>query len=623
MNLAKVCSHKEQTPRYLFFQKHMNEELKFPVKIASDVSRNYQLTKWIRVTFYILAVTLGLVQTWNGRHFMEGDGIAYLDVADAYFRGDWNSAINAYWSPFYPLVLGLVMTAVHPSPYWECAVLHVVNFSFYLLGFICFDFMLRELIHFQKIRLNKIENSIPEWGIFILAYPTYIYTSLIFINITTPFADMCLLPFTYLAFGLLLRIWQQDLRYRIFIILGGILGCAYLTKAAMFPLSFIFLGVSFFLVGHWRRSVPRALMALLAFCAVSGPFILALSVSKGYFTFGDSGRLNYAWWINDVHQYIHWQGGPTGNGTPIHPTRKLLDHPQTFEFGLPVSGTYPPWFDPTYWYKGLTLRIDLEKQIKIFKAKSQLVGYLFFTIPSALVALIILVLSGKFLIWFQNVRACWFLIIPALAALLMYSMLHVDPRYIASFSTVLWLCIFISIALPSILKLQRLFKTLLLTSGAIFLVTMLTHITDDIYFMIDEISNKREIIRNEQWYVARSLSDMGLRPGDRVAYLGKGHDAYWARLGKVKIVAEIPVVFTRADDFFSSQIIDYAEIERFWKSPPDIKKQVVQALANSGANMIVCERVPSGIVPAGWQKVGTTTYYAYPLSQQFSSAKEK
>ena len=31
---------------------------------------------------------------------MYPDGIAYLDVADAYMRADWSTAINPVWSPF-------------------------------------------------------------------------------------------------------------------------------------------------------------------------------------------------------------------------------------------------------------------------------------------------------------------------------------------------------------------------------------------------------------------------------------------------------------------------------------------------------------------------------------------
>ena len=32
---------------------------------------------------------------------MISDGVSYLDIGDAYFRGDWKAAVNAYWSPVY------------------------------------------------------------------------------------------------------------------------------------------------------------------------------------------------------------------------------------------------------------------------------------------------------------------------------------------------------------------------------------------------------------------------------------------------------------------------------------------------------------------------------------------
>ena len=55
--------------------------------------------------------------------------------------------------------------------------------------------------------------------------------------------------------------------------------------------------------------------------------------------------------VNGVPWY-HWQGGPPGNGAPVHPTRQVATNPDIFEFAAPIAGTYPPWYDPTYWDEG-------------------------------------------------------------------------------------------------------------------------------------------------------------------------------------------------------------------------------------------------------------------------------
>ena len=34
-----------------------------------------------------------------------------------------------------------------------------------------------------------------------------------------------------------------------------------------------------------------------------------------------------------------------------------------YEFGTPIAGTYPVWYDPSYWYEGLTPHFDLTAQM--------------------------------------------------------------------------------------------------------------------------------------------------------------------------------------------------------------------------------------------------------------------
>ncbi len=80
---------------------------------------------------------------------MSADGCRYLDMGDAIMRGDWGMVINGYWSPLYPLLLGVAMVVVKPSPEWEFPIAHLVNFIIYLLALGCFDFFLRGVIRDQ------------------------------------------------------------------------------------------------------------------------------------------------------------------------------------------------------------------------------------------------------------------------------------------------------------------------------------------------------------------------------------------------------------------------------------------------------------------------------------------
>ena len=74
----------------------------------------------IRGIFRALAFGLGSLHTYAAvkSQSMNADGIAYLDIGDAYFRADWANAINAVWSPLYSWILGLVNFIFKPSMQW-------------------------------------------------------------------------------------------------------------------------------------------------------------------------------------------------------------------------------------------------------------------------------------------------------------------------------------------------------------------------------------------------------------------------------------------------------------------------------------------------------------------------
>src|SRR5262245_28620635 len=88
-------------------------------KLFESKGREQQL----RILFWLVAVALGLIEAWLFRYNIKDvDGISYLDMGDAYLRGNWATAINGLWSPLYGWVLGLSMVLLKPAPYQEYSV---------------------------------------------------------------------------------------------------------------------------------------------------------------------------------------------------------------------------------------------------------------------------------------------------------------------------------------------------------------------------------------------------------------------------------------------------------------------------------------------------------------------
>lgn len=274
---------------------------------------------------------------------MNPDGMSYLDLGASFYRRDWANAVNAWWSPLYAWVLGLVLGVLKPSARWEFPLVHAVNFAIFVIALAAFDFFLRSLLLLgREIRAEQSDaGEIPDWPFVLLAFSILWWVALELETLYDVAPDLMAAACFFVTMGLLARLRAEDKKWR-FVLLGLSLGIGYWTKAVMFPLGFATLALAFW----WKRSEPKwrsgMAIAALVFLVVSSPLILLLSKQKGRFTFGDSGKGNYAWSMSPTTRRRNWQGREPLSGTPIHPTRELMEHPPVYEFDGPVVGTYPP-----------------------------------------------------------------------------------------------------------------------------------------------------------------------------------------------------------------------------------------------------------------------------------------
>ena len=96
----------------------------------------------------------GIVEAIAWAFFVNPDGVAYLNLSDAYARGDWAGAVNTYWGPLYPFLIGTIHRVYRWPMYWESSVVHAINFAIYLGSYACFRFMMRALTRYQQSKQN-------------------------------------------------------------------------------------------------------------------------------------------------------------------------------------------------------------------------------------------------------------------------------------------------------------------------------------------------------------------------------------------------------------------------------------------------------------------------------------
>jgi len=553
----------------------------------------------IIIAFWLIAILLGIIHAWTVRHTMNPDGISYLDIGDAYFRRDWNMALNAYWSPFYPWLLGLIMFLLKPSPYNEFTIVHIVNFVIYLFALASFHFFLIGLVRFHRNWAVKISKdgdvTLPEGVMLALGYTLFIWSSLSLISIEAVTPDMCVSAFIYLISGILLRIRMGAISWLRFIVLGILLGFSYLSKSSMFILSCILLASNVFLLGNLRKTIPRTVVTLIGFLLIVSPFIIALSATKGRFTLGDAGKLNYLWVVNHV-PFPHY----LGDGTLKHPARLLSSMPEIYEFRMPIPGTYPLHYDPSYWYEGIKLNFDLGKQIFALGKNIKTIFCGFETSIIIYTILIFCFMRHRRRLFIKDMLGYWFLIIPAVLTLAMYSLVRVESRYIGSFIVLLWMGLFSAVRLRNSPEAKRWMTYTVICMLLLISIPIGYSAMRSTYSMLTYLIQGEDNLAHVHWQVANAMKQMGFHSGDKICCVGKSYFAYWARLARLQIVA----------DTQASANISFCEANRL------VDPVLIESLAKIKVKAIVAQITSEkSFSHTNWKQIGNTDYYVYILER--------
>ncbi|PYR49346.1 MAG: hypothetical protein DMF89_12880 [Acidobacteria bacterium] len=572
----------------------------------------------LRFALWTVAVALGGLQaSAHPYRLSSDDAISYLDVADAYLRHDWTSVLNGYWSPLYSSLLAFAKWVSHAGSPEELLLFRVLNFAIYLAAIASFDFFLRRVMaaHERVVARGSLAGletdhafvPVPRWIWITTGYLLFLWSTLIWINLRSDTPDLCTTALVYVAAGVLLGTRGAPLSLWRGLAFGAIVGLACLSKTAMFVIAPALLVAGGLVGGDRRRAPTRIGTALLGAALVAGPFVAALSTSRGRLTFGDTGRLNYTWLVNPGSYIVpdqHWQGWPPQFGAPRHASRLVWARPAAFEFAQPVRGTFPPWGDPSYWYEGLNLRFDAAKQWSTVQVNARFYWSLFVEL---LVLFYVALLAGGGA-W-RSAKAAvteqWALLLPAFTGLAVYlvatnlavSNIRTQPstRYVASFIVLVFAAAVAGIRLtdsrrPRVTLWAMTAAALLLGGSGLARLT-----ASELHAVLgpaDDPSWKK---------VAASMCDLDVQPGDAVAIVGdKREHEVWARVAQVRIVAQVP------------------DSRSFLRTDPALQADVRRALARTGAKALVFKPRAggaSGGPGADWTSIADTSYYAVALTR--------
>ena len=562
--------------------------------------RKLQIGCWIGL------VAIAMVRAWFTRYEMTPDSMSYLDIARAVAEGYPAAAIHAYWSPGYPVILSFFFWLFRPNAYMEFPLVHLANFLIFVGALTSFQLFWKEALQLHKEVAQLGGSEIPERALWALGYASFGIASLNVITVGRVGPDLLVSVFCCLAGWCTLRLRRVPDIGRA-LLLGVVLGLGYYVKAPFFPLGIVFILCAF----QWPlMSLRKALLlgtSVAAFLLVCAPFITTLSLMKGRLTFGDSARLNEAFFIDDVQFFRHWQGGPQGSGMPIHPTRKLSDYPEIFEFGTSHMGTYPPWFDPTYWNAGIRPHTVLKRQAVVLLRNLALEFQIIFESGAGLIcAAIILAFLTGYRMWAKAFLHLWYVWGPGAIALTMFALVRVESRYLGGWLMIIFAGVVFACSLQASLGTRR---AVWCISAAALVITGAALILQGSREAVGiEYSAGRS---SRDASIAIDLFRKGLHPGDRVALIGDGTSAYWAHLARLYVVSEIPAA--------SASHRGHPALD-FWQSDLEAQQKALTILQRTGAKAVVAgwqqsiEGSAPSVVPPPWERIDGTNAYVHFFS---------
>jgi len=550
----------------------------------------------LRLASWLVAGALGALAAYASRQEMNPDGVAYLDLADAWRRGDLAQAVSLYWSPLYSWLLAAALALVGPSARGEFPLAHLLNFLLYLGALASLEYFLRCSAPRPAAGTGA---GWPAAARAAWAHALFLVGALGLVTIRLVTPDLIVLGVVLLAAGLLCRL-ADGAGPGAAVALGAVLGLGALAKAAMLPVAVVTLALAAVAAGSARRAWPRAALALAALALVVAPWIAAMSSVAGRPTLGDNARLNYLWLVSREYRAPFFSSpGARPAAWPLeHPPRRLLDAPATFELAAPVGGTLPIWYDPVYWHRGAPVRLDAAAELRAVQKSVRAAARLGLGLLPFAVGLVVL-----FAVLGRRRDSAWLrregvLLAFAATPLAGYLLIHVEPRYVAGPLVVLGVALLGLVRAPGGAEDRRLLGAVLACVLALQVVPLAV---DTVYHWawLETRRPGAPGVRAEPWRAAEGLAALGVRPGDPVAAAGDYFQAGWARLARVRIVA----------------VVDRGEpLDCLLDAP--CRGRVVAALAPTGARALVVEGLPAQAAAAqGWVRLGASAHWAWRLRQ--------
>jgi hypothetical protein len=572
--------------------------------------------------YLLLLVPMAWLAMKYDLYMVDGDGVAYMDIADLIRTHQWAGVVNGYWHPLYPACLALGQVVFHTTRWNELGAFYVINFFIYMLQVTGMLLFVGGLVRLRTRMAPAGEALLSADGLALIGVSMLVVAAMRELQMAKVGPDGLLQALILLGLAMLMEtLAAESVRSALVYapLMGLFFGLAYLTKSFAFLLALI--SVATMVVFAWRvqrrtltRAVGFGVAALVVFGVIAGPYMAALSRQKHRLTFGDSGSLNYVWYVSGTgrHHLEPWETDRFGSATVhlLHPEKQLMANPAIYSYKALPLGTYPTWFDTTYFSDHIVAKFSLPLLVKRDARNAMLVLRYLLNHPEPLLLLGVLLFAGASLR--GRHRFAWPVLVIGALMWCIYSLVNVEERYVTAASIAVLLPLFASLRTRSVdaapnLTLRRTAAVVVVLYAGLSMAELLRTSLEK--RRDESVAQDAQAWRDPQIYgAATALRNMGLKPGDEIACIGTTaclYDHYWARIAGLRIFTEIykPKV---------EGLVDQMD------AMPN-RQAVYDLLRGEGARVLVGKFDPGEMnsqhpSAAGWVRLGGTDFYALPLT---------
>jgi hypothetical protein len=585
------------------------------------------------IAFLVLLVPIAWLATRFAPYDIDGDAVNYMDIASYLHAHNWHATVNSYWHPLYPAFLAAGQMLFHPTRWNELGAYYTVNFVIFLLEAAAIWAFVTALVSLRTRLASQTTDLVAGAPLLSLNALRFLALGLLVVasqrelsmNFVRP--DALLQALMLAAFAAMLATLASDSLWAAPLV-GVFFGLAYLTKSFAFAVSVLTIAVMLGF-GLWaqRRSLKWALaaglLAVFPLGLIAGPYVTALSHKMHRLDFGDSGALNFAWYVGNTEK-MHLEPSMTDQfGTATvhlqHPEQQLMASPGVYSYRAVPYGTYPDWFDTSYFNERVQPHIKPSLLLHRDVRNVVLVVRYILNHPEAPILFALLLCLGASLTFRGFPRNSFWLpvLLLGLAMWFIYGLVNIEERYV----TLAWLVV----VLPLFAMLRtrsnesqsgapRLASETWVSTTAAALIVLFAFLALGESLRTALERRRLEPAGVPAWQdpnifaAAHALTALGLQPGDDIACMGTKaclYDFYWARLAQLRITDEIYAP-------------DNNHLLQAWQNLPN-HDQAAAALRTQGDKVLVAyfnpgEPATESATQLGWRQLGETGYYALPLT---------